>query len=311
MIHSTVRAVEALDLNQSRACIVFNQGSGKAEGPTATQLRRLTDDIIGPGVEILEVSRKAGPAQLAQWAVDQGCGTVAAAGGDGTIAGVASALNGTGVALGVLPLGTFNYFARGLDIPQDAAAALEVLRDGTLRALGTGTINGQLFLNNASIGVYPAILKERETLYSRWGRSRLIAYWSVLSGISALRSPYQLDLTIDGALHQVRTALLFVANSAYQLNAFNLDGAEAVRDGQLAIFTSKAQTRGEMMRHAVNLMRGATLNGREFDLWTGRDIDVSIRRRRKVLVARDGEKAPMPAPFKIQHNADALRVIAP
>lgn len=99
-----------------------------------------------------------------------------AASGDGTMAAVAAAVAGTDVPMGILPLGTFNYFARSLGVPLELDEALDALCSGTVRRVAFGEVNGRLFLNNASVGIYPKVLDERESTFERYGRSRLVAY---------------------------------------------------------------------------------------------------------------------------------------
>ena len=79
---------------------------------------------------------------------------VVACGGDGTIAAVARSLAGTGHSFGILPMGTFNNFARALDIPIDLDAAIEVVKAGHVRDCTLGRINGNDFLEVASIGFF-------------------------------------------------------------------------------------------------------------------------------------------------------------
>jgi diacylglycerol kinase family enzyme len=77
-------------------------------------------------------------------------------GGDGTIGTVASVLSGTGIPLGVLALGSLNHFAKDLGIPLDLEAAVAVISAGTMRAVDVAEVNGQVFVNNSSIGLYRA-----------------------------------------------------------------------------------------------------------------------------------------------------------
>src|SRR3546814_18304232 len=83
-------------------------------------------------------------------------------GGDGTISGLVDHLVGTGTALGVLPLGTANSFARTLGIPLDIAGAVEVLRTGTRKRIDLGMIDKDYFANCAAIGISPQIARSEE-----------------------------------------------------------------------------------------------------------------------------------------------------
>ena len=233
-----------------------------------------------------------------------------AAGGDGTIGAVASACHDADVPMGVIPQGTFNYFARGLDIPEEMDGAIRVLAEGRLSDLALGEVNGQVFLNNASLGIYPLILKTREGVYSRWGRSRIAAYWSVILALVGFRRPLRLRITLDGQPKRLRTPLAFVANSAYQLEEFRLDGAEEVRKGRFALFTSRGTSRMALVRDALRLGTGRAQKGEEFELMTGREIVIDTGKKR-ALVARDGEKELMHTPIRFRIRERPLRVVVP
>jgi hypothetical protein len=87
---------------------------------------------------------------------------VVVGGGDGSVRTVASVLADTGVPLGVLPLGTLNHFARDLGIPLDVEAAAETIAKGDVRVVDLAKANGEIFINNASIGIYPYLVIARE-----------------------------------------------------------------------------------------------------------------------------------------------------
>jgi diacylglycerol kinase family enzyme len=88
-------------------------------------------------------------------------------GGDGTIGCAASRLAGTGVPLGILPLGTLNHFAKDLGLPLDIGAAAAVVAAGHVEAVDVAECNGHVFVNNSSIGVYPFLVEEREAERTR------------------------------------------------------------------------------------------------------------------------------------------------
>lgn len=315
--HTTLEHTEndaiSVPVRGGDVCIILNPKSGKKETkPAPLDLCAMMRDAFGANCDIKEVSKTASPTELAKEAIREGYKTVVAAGGDGTIAGVANALMDTDVAMGVLPMGTFNYFSRGLGLPEDIPGAIETLGKSEPVPMHVGCVNGEIFLNNASLGVYPSILRERETLYKKWGRSRITAYWSVLSGLMGLKRPYDLTITVDGntTIHK-KTALAFVANSAYQLEAFSLDGADAVRKGSFAVYLTNATNWRQLIAHAMNLFRNTTEMGREFELLVGKDIKIEVARKKNMWIARDGEKERMSAPFVFDLRENALNVMVP
>ncbi len=290
-------------------CIILNPGSGKKKREALARIR--AGLARHPGRFELRVLHKGDDiAEAAQAAVDDGFPVLVAAGGDGTIAAVASVAHPAGRTLGLLPSGTFNFFARGLDVPEDTDAALDLLARGPTRKVAVGEVNGQLFLNNASLGLYPAILAEREGTYRRWGRSRLAAHWSMLVTFVRFHRPLALRVTIDGREVRRRTPLAFVARSAYQLEHYGLDGVEAVRDGKFALFLAPEQGRWALFRFALRLAWRAAQPGRDYDVYTGHSIDIETKAKRR-LVARDGERERMASPFRLRMRDVPLTVIAP
>ncbi|WP_282024203.1 diacylglycerol/lipid kinase family protein [Limimaricola cinnabarinus] len=265
--------------------------------------------VLGPEAELRHVKGRdiAGAAQAA---VGEGVGTVVAAGGDGTIMAVASALRGSGCALGILPLGTFNFFARGYGIPEDPESAARVIAAGHRRKVDLGAVNGQLFLNNASIGVYPAILKERETVYRRWGRRRIAAHWSVLKTFWRFRRPLKVEIEIEGQRRRFRTPLVFAARSAFQLEHFGLQGADCIRDGKFSVFVAPNEGRMGLLSDALRLAVRQMRLGEDFELICTDRLTIHLRRAQQ-LVACDGEKFTMRGPLEFEMIRDAFEVIVP
>ena len=292
-------------------CVILNERSGDhAEGDRRARISALLDEA-GIASKIAVPDGEEDLVVFARKALERsGAEMLVAAGGDGTIAAGAAASHDAGVPMGVIPQGTFNYFARGLDIPEDMEGAVEVLATGQLHDMPLGEVNGEVFLNNASLGVYPLILHRRESIYNRWGRSRLAAYWSVLLALTGFRRPLKLRLTLDGREVKLRTPLAFVAKSAYQLERFNLDGADAIRDGHFALFTAKGERSIDLVRTALKLAGGSAQNGSDFDLQIARDITIQTGHKR-TLVARDGEKAMMKTPIRVRLRDAPLKVMVP
>ncbi|MDF0594686.1 diacylglycerol/lipid kinase family protein [Psychromarinibacter halotolerans] len=288
--------------------VIMNPKSGRDdEDQVKTALSAYLDEL--PDGELRLVG--ADPIEkMAKDAVAENAATVIAVGGDGTISAVAEALAGSGTTLGVIPAGTFNYFARGLGIPEDLHGAIDVLRTGTARPAAFGRINGRLFLNNCSIGIYSMIRRQREEIYRRFGRSRAAAYWSVITAMLRLYRRMRLTITVDGTRHEMKSALVFVANSDYQIEEFGLEGSDALKHGNLAVYVSRDRGRWHMIKQAVRLVVTGMRKGRDFELFTGRDITIETDKPFRHVV-RDGEIARMKAPFTISRDDTDLQVIVP
>jgi diacylglycerol kinase family enzyme len=239
-----------------------------------------------------------------------GADIIVAAGGDGTIAALAGPCHAAGARLGVIPLGTFNYFARAHGIPQKLDDAVQILAQQPEQSVALGTVNDRIFLNNVSIGLYPAILRAREDVYDRIGRSRAAAYWSVLKTLARRPKSLRLTVVMDGTEHQLRTPLAFIAASAYQLDEFALDGVDALSSGAFAILVAPKVRRRVLLRAAWRLAWGKAMKGPDYELFTAHRLSIQPEKS-DVLVACDGEKISMRTPLVIRKHETPLRLIAP
>ncbi len=291
-------------------CVILNVGSGKRRGREAIANLTKAFDRYPGRFELRPVHKGSEIEGEARRAASEGFPTVVAAGGDGTICAVASALVGSGARMGVLTFGTFNYFSRSLELPEELDKAVEVLIEGHTRPVDVGEVNGRVFLNNASLGVYAAILEQREDIYRRYGRGRLAAFWSVFVTLIDTRKPLSLRITVDGEPHQVRTPLAFVAKNPYQLEQFELAGVECARSGQFALFLAPDSTRAQLVAFALKLGLRRLSHETDFKLICGKDIVIESTRPRR-QVARDGEREDMRSPFRFRVLEGALEVLVP
>jgi diacylglycerol kinase family enzyme len=152
---------------------------------------------------------------------------VVAVGGGGTINAVAQAAHAQGCALGVLPQGTFNYFARTHGIPADAPQALQTLLTCEPVPVQVGLINNHVFLVNASLGLYPELLQDREAFKTRFGRSRLVAFGSALVTMLGVHRILRLRIERGVDHRDITTNTLFIGNNRLQLEQVGL--AQAAR----------------------------------------------------------------------------------
>ncbi|RZJ07373.1 MAG: diacylglycerol kinase, partial [Rubrivivax sp.] len=178
--------------------VVFNRASGHGDRDEVGPAVEAACAAAGRRCELLPVEQPGQLAATAREAVRQAReagGIVVAAGGDGTINAVAQAVLGSGCRFGVLPRGTFNYFARTHGIPSELDGALRVLLNDSAVPVQVGQLNGHLFLVNASLGLYPQLLEDREAWKQQFGRSRWVA---LAAGIATLlRGHRSLRLTIE------------------------------------------------------------------------------------------------------------------
>ena len=296
--------------------IVFNEGSGHGD---AGERKQLIGDVLGEGGRAFEFLQCEGAEPLdalARRAVDLAKarqGVVVAAGGDGTINAVANAVLGSGCPFGVLPQGTFNYFGRDNAISQDTRLAAQVLLTGRVVPVQVGKVNGRLFLVNASVGLYPQILEDREAWKAQFGRSRFVAFVSGLATLLQARG--QLDLRIEsaGQTASLHTPTLFVGNNRLQLVQVGIDAAhaDAVADGQLAAVAVRPigtlALFGLMLRGVLGRL-GEADNIRSFSF---RRLTVAPRGMKRIKVATDGEIVWMKTPLVFEVAPQPLLLLVP
>jgi diacylglycerol kinase family enzyme len=295
--------------NQS-AILILNSGSGSSDkGKIAQELKSIAaaaestcEVVMARGArEILHAARRAARSDY---------DVVIAAGGDGTINAVANALAGSGKRMGVLPLGTFNYFARQLGVPPDLETAFRTCFEGVTRPLTVGEVNGRIFLNNASIGLYPIILCVREKAYRDWGRSRLVAYWSLLKTLLRARLNMRLTLTVDGQRREVHTPLVFVGRNATQLEEFQAPGVRCVSEDGFVIYTLRPAGKIGLLRIAWRAFARKLQPQYDFDVFCATELRIEGRRILRT-VAFDGERAKMLAPLDFRIRQNVLSVLVP
>lgn len=295
-------------IDPATLCVLANPQSGRNSRDAQAVERAMT--VFGAKATLRRWSKGEDLDDVVARLLEEGFTTIVAAGGDGTVNGVAHALLGKQANLAVLPLGTFNFFARGLGLPQEPEAAAKAILAGHPKTISVGSVNGQLFLNNASIGIYPRILQVREDVYARWGRSRLMAYWTVLTTLIRFQAPRRMVLETDGGRIDMKTPLVFVARSAYQLERFGLSGAQAISDDRFAVFVALGGSRWHLLKLALHLALRRVSEGEDIQLIPSRSLTVYTTRRRP-RVAFDGEKRHMRSPLKFRIHDNALSIIVP
>ena len=297
--------------------VVFNVGAGHGQ---ADEVRATLETGCAQAGRTLHLLTVEDPRQLlgiAHRAVAQArsCGgVVVAAGGDGTINTVAQAALGSGCLFGVLPQGTFNYFSRAHGIPADTGAALQVLLAGHHAPAQVGLVGDRVFLVNASLGLYPRLLEDREDWKRQFGRSRLVAFGAGLATLLRGHRSLRLRVASAGSERALRTPTLFVGNNALQMKQLGFPQAEAVGAGALAAIALRPVGLWAMLGL---LWRGALGRLGEADDLVHvitRQLTVRPGRRlgaRRIKVATDGEVAWMRLPLTFQVAPQTLDLLCP
>ena len=305
------------ELNPSAPLIfIINAASGRSD---ADAKRAVIENALQAAGRTGEL-RFARPAELDRVAREASAtafatrSAVVAVGGDGTINAVAQAAHAASCALGVVPLGTFNYFARTHGISTDPAVAAHMLMQAVPTPVQVGTVNGHVFLVNASLGLYPVLLEDRETYKSRFGRSRWVALGAACMTLLRFHRQLRLQIEQGGVVRNVRTPTLFVGNNRLQLEqvGVNLSNhpTRPLDDGQIAAVMLKPMGTLAMVGLMVRGAMGTLGDADSVDSFAFSRMVVRPRRR-KIKVAYDGEVTHMRTPLEFRVAAQPLYLLKP
>jgi diacylglycerol kinase family enzyme len=289
--------------------VVLNAASGHGGGTEAADRLRGIFGAAGREADITLATSGAELSRAAEDAVKRGCSTLVAGGGDGTINTAAAAVVGRDVTLGVLPLGTLNHFAKDLGIPIELEAAAEVVLNGRVGKVDVGEVNGRVFLNNSSLGLYPAIVRLRER-YQETGRGKWIAaLWASL--IVLRRHPFMaVRITVEDQAIVRRTPFVFIGNNEYQMAGLEAGSRETIAAGRLAVYVMNAERRRGLLRLAWDVFRQGVEPVKELDLLSVEEATIETRNRR-LPVALDGEVVALHSPLHYRVRPAALQVHVP
>ena len=253
-----------------RALVIINPIAGSGRRPEIRARAALAESILGGhGCRAtVRVTTAPGDARIfAHEAVADGVELVVAWGGDGTVNGVASALIGTGVALGIVPAGSGNGLARDLALPSDPARALTVAATGTLRAIDAGELHGSLFFNVAGVGLDASIAAR---LADPGARRGLIGYAAATVAELRQHEPwvYRIQIPASDATpavpgERIERRALFVAfaNSRQYGNGARIAPAARLDDGEIDLVVVEPLSPLRIAARIPALFLGTLRNG--------------------------------------------------
>ena len=287
--------------------VIINAGSGCVTDDVCDEIARLFADS-GINAHIRHVDSK-NIAGAAEQAAAGNADIVVAAGGDGTIGTVASALVNGPKSLGVIPLGTLNNFSKDLGIPQDIPSAIEIIAADHTARIDVGNVNGRHFINNSSIGLYPRIVRHREK-QQRLGRGKWwAAAWAALRMMQI--SPFlRVKLKLDNEELARKTLFVFIGNNAYEMDLYNIGRRSRLDRGVLSVYLLRGRGRWGVIAMVIRTFMGLLRQTKNFEELQTDELTIEMRRK-KILVATDGEVSVMDAPLRYKIEPGALNVIVP
>ncbi len=303
------------EANQRRRLhLLANARSGRGNAATLAAIAERLCTELGADLTVHEIKSPEDLVDQAKKAVSVAQNSpldiIIAAGGDGTIRSVAAVVAGTKVKMAVVPCGTFNFFARTHSIPEDPEQAFRLAITGESKSIRLGDVNGNIFLINASLGLYAKSIQDREASTKRFGRKQLVV---IFSTIWSLLKPHRLlhvKIKADNIAKEIKTPMIFIGNNALQLRNLSLAVAKGFKHDLLAVVTLKPVRGWEMLRV---IFRGvAKTLGKEERLSQFSTDSLTITTKRSPqLVALDGEMFYISSPLVVRALPDALSLIVP
>ena len=289
-----------------RLIAIINASAGDPEKEAITE--RVTQIFAARGLQARIVLARDGGAiaKAARAAARERPDILVAGGGDGTISCVAGEAADTPMVLGVLPLGTLNHFAKALQVPLDPEAAANLIATGTAAEIDVGDVNGRVFVNNSSLGLYPSLVLRREVQQEQLGRSKwAAAAWAALT-LMRRHALLQVGLEVDGKQIRRRTAMVFIGNNVYEMSGLRIGERKHLDTGLLSLYVSHLGGRRGLLGLALRTLLGRGSEG--LDALVASNIAIASGRAR-LPVAIDGEVFTLDTPLNYRSRPRALRVV--
>ncbi len=315
-----------------RACLLVNPGSGGCSPQVhGDQVGEIWSALRAAGIwaEIVETKVGESPATVARRAAEEGFSMVIAGGGDGTVGATAKGLVGTDCPLGILPMGTYNNFARALGLPQELRAACRVLAQGRERRVDVGVANDEhYFFEACGVGIDAQLFPLGEEIkcgnWTRLWQAAQLAYRAEPARIHfelnlPLSEAYLENSGLAKANGQARpfatdqhrgldfsAFLLIVANARYYGSGFTVAPDAVLDDGLMNILIFRNFSKRELLRHFWCISRRRYCYSPKIDTFTSSEVTITAKSDLPFHV--DGAPAGR-LPVRIRSLPRALRVL--
>jgi YegS/Rv2252/BmrU family lipid kinase len=295
------------------ALVLLNATAGTAQRDPEGFRKRVHDGFAARGVDAdVRLIKGADVLALAEAFVSDSAGrpgsVLVVGGGDGTIGCAVSRVAGSDVTLGILPLGTFNHFARDLGIPLDVDDALATVAEGRIKAVDIASVNGRTFVNNSSIGFYPFLVAERTAEQKRRGVGKLAAILPALARTLRADTWQRVRIRAEGSQKDVRTPCVFVGNNLYDMAA--MGRRSSIDQGELSVYIVKPQTWLGLFLLPFKIALGLTRSDRDVERLLVHRIEIESRHP-IIRVSMDGETIRAAPPLRYEVRPAALKVLVP
>lgn len=290
--------------------IAANSRSGPGEGSVfSTEELKAEFSKYGITPEIYDIDDHS-PEDILKYIESVNYDVVAASGGDGTVNMMAGLLQGKDIALGVIPSGTLNHFAKDLNIPLTLKGSVKLIATKETSYIDTASVNSRLFLNNSSIGIYPLAVRKRDTQQSMLRRNKWL---SMLYGVLSVLKKfplYAVRIKTENETLLFRSPIVFIGNNEYSIELLTMGSRKSLSGGKLSLYLARSNTRLKMLKLVLFAFLNRLKDSGELEM---RLVDeVIIESRKKSLsVSIDGEVEQIQPPLYYKINRNNLKVIFP
>jgi diacylglycerol kinase family enzyme len=260
------------------------------------------------GVEGAELGPEDEAANVAREAAERGATALGMAGGDGSLGAVAAVALERDVPFVPIPFGTRNHFARDLGVDRDDPLAALAAFNGSERQVDIGTVNGRVFLNNVSLGLYAAFVHDP----TRKTRSRLMAFLRLVpAALGRGRQPLAVSFEIEGRREEHQALVILVANNDYRMSSMaDLGERTRLDEGRLHVYVIQAVDRRRLLGLLGRAVRGGLDAAEGWVEWAASAFRI-VHVREHVRAAVDGDPIVLESPLEFEIRPRALRVLLP
>ena len=278
----------------------LKSGGGKAEK------FKLVDECRARGIEPVVLQRGDDLLQLARDAIDGGADVVGMAGGDGSQALVASVAAERGVPMVVIPAGTRNHFALDIGLDRDdVVGALDAYAEARERTIDLADVNGRIFVNNVSLGLYATIVRSPE--YRDAKRDTALAALPEMLGPGS--EPFDLRFTTPDGVEQQGAHVIQVSNGPYGTTPGGITSRPRLDTGQLGVFSLVVPDAMAATRAIAALTTATPALYEGYRTWSAPTFAVTSDA--PIAVGLDGESLEMDPPLVFTSRPGVLRLRLP
>lgn len=291
-----------------RAALICNPRAGKREADGGVDEAVATLESAGWQIEVSQTVAPFDASRLAREAAEAGMEAVLVAGGDGTLNEAVQGLEGTETALGYLPYGTVNIWAREIGVPGNPVLAARAIADGRVEVIDLGRANDRYFLLMAGVGLDAAVVRRAQGIEHHKARFGILPYLAAgLSTVPTYRAR-DIELRYDGIIRRVQALMLVIGNTRFYAGRYRLTPNAVANDGWLDLCIVKGRGPLAMMRQSFPVLLSGSVSLSDVELLRVRSL--SVQSDEPIPFQLDGELAgTTPVEFSVVPRA--LRVIVP